>query len=137
MPSFTCSRQLATFEAGRVEDHGSALPREILEVFDDFEWQTQVDEANRLQECSPTLSVKNVDADSEFGLSAVGDSSNFTFITFYFYRGILKSFFGLIKRPAVISVPEVELSFAQARCLLESFLSGDHDSILQGLESAA
>jgi hypothetical protein len=137
MPSFTYSRQLANFEAGQVEDHGCALPREILDVFDFFEWPTQVDEANRLQQCSPTLSVKNIDADSELGLAAVGDSKDFAFLTFYFYRGIRKSFFGLMKRPAVLSTPEVELPLAAARQLLESFLSGNHDSVLNSLESAA
>jgi len=137
MPSFTYSRQLANFEAGRVEDHGCALPREILDVFDRFEWPTQVDEANRLQQCSPTLSVKNIDARSELGLVAIGDSKDFAFLTFYFYRGIRNSFFGLRKRPAVLSAPEVELSLAAARDLLESFLSGNHDSVLNSLESAA
>lgn len=109
----------------RVEDRGRATSREILEAFDAFDWSSQVAEANRIQKCSPTFSVRDAESNRLLWVSACETPAGMRFVSSYTYEGE-KSLFGLFERTAQISPKTRELTLDEARRAQELFVAGDH-----------
>jgi hypothetical protein len=130
MATYSYSVQTAEFDPSRVDERGTANAREILAGFDAFDWPGQVDAANRLQKCSPTFSVKDVDEDRLLWVSGIGDSSGVSFINGYTYIGEIRRMFGLVRSRGPVGAPTRELSLAEARQAVELFTRAEHERLL-------
>ncbi len=130
MPTYSYKLEYAN---EHVDDKGVGTPREILAAFDEFDWPGQISEANRLERCSPTLSVEDVDSERLFWVSGCGTPEEFTFVNHYTYPGRIKRLFGLIQYSGIVDAPTHDLSPADARRAIESFLDANHEELLRVL----
>jgi hypothetical protein len=133
LPTCSYNLQFAEFDLDQVEGRGVASSADILAGFDTFAWAEQVDAANRLEKCSPTFSVFDVESDRLLWVSAVGEPDGFTFVNAYTFQGEVRGFLGLSRRRGPISAQTHELSLAEARRAIELFILGEHEALLQHL----
>jgi hypothetical protein len=131
MLTFSYNLQYAEFDDDQVDDKGVAPARDILVAFDAFDWRSQVETASRLQKCSPTFSVVDIDSDRLFWVSGCGDANGLTFVNAYTYQGERRRFFGLSRSRGPVSPETRELSLEEARRGIELFLKGDHEGLLR------
>ena len=129
MATYSYSVQTAESDPSQVDERGSASAREILAAFDDFDWPGQVDAANRLQKCSPTFSVKDVDESRLFWVSGIGDSRAISFINGYTYVADVRRLFGLVRSRRLVGAPTPELSLGEARQAVELFTHAEHERL--------
>jgi len=131
MTRYSYNLQLADFDHKQVDDRGVTAPRDIVSAFDAFDWPGQIEEANRLQNISPTFSVLDNESDRLLWLSGVGEPSEYYFIIGYSYQGEISSMFGFKRTRGTINAPTKDLSLDDARRAVELFVDGDHDRLYQ------
>ena len=102
---------------------------EILTLFDEFDWDGEVEKANKLGKCAPTISIE-ASGEKLIWVSGAGRRGSLEFVSDYSYPGIQKFLFGLIKREGIASVDARSFSRNQAREALSLFMQGNHDKLL-------
>ena len=110
---YSYSLQYAESDFDQVDDKGIAAPTDILAAFDAFNWPAQVREANQLQKCSPTFSVREVNGKRLFWVSAYGEP-DLMFVNQYSE-----------------SRSSRELSITEARRAVQLFVQGDHAGLVR------
>jgi hypothetical protein len=133
MPACEVSLQYAEFDHDQVDERGAATSNEILSAFDAFDWRQQVETANRLQKCSPTFSVRDIDSDRLLWVSGTGDPQGISFINAYTYQGEVRRFLGLFRSRGSVAAPTHELTLQEARRAVELFVRGEHEALLKHL----
>ncbi len=137
MANYRYSVQYGTSEIDEVEDRGVASSSEIEAAFHAFDWPGEVKNANRIERCSPTFSVQDVDSGRELWVSAHGDPTSFIFVSHYSYIKRVKKWFGLSEGDAHRSPNcRQDLSLGEASEAVRFFLAERHEELL-ALVSAA
>ena len=131
VPTCSYNLQLAHHAHQESDEKGIAPASEILAAFDAFDWPGQVAEANRIQEISPTFSVRDVDHDRLFWVSGCGSPEEFEFVCDYTYIGTKSKLFGLLKSQGPVGPTTRDLTFEEARRGIEFFVDGRHDDLLR------
>ena len=131
--TYAFSLQYAEFDPDQVDERGSASATQILAAFDAFDWPGQVEAANRLQKCSPTFSVRDLDSTRLLWVSGTGEPEQISFVNAYTYEGEVRRFLGLSRGAGPVAAPTHELSVEEARRAVELFVRGEHEALLQHL----
>jgi hypothetical protein len=111
------SLQYAESDFDEVDEKGVAAPADILAAFDAFDWLAQVREAEQLQKCSPTFSVRETDGKRFFWVSAYG-APDLKFVNEFSDSRATR-----------------ELSLTEARRAVQLFIEGDHSGLLALLKA--
>ena len=97
--------------------------KEALDLFDEFDWEGQAAEAEKLQKVSPTLSIQ-AENDNDFVWVSVGmePSGSLFFVTdCAVQKGMKSILFGIIKRPNFVGSYNDGASEEMARNVIEEF----------------
>ncbi|MBT1063508.1 hypothetical protein KJY73_07975 [Bowmanella sp. Y26] len=104
-------------------------PMDALAAFDDFDWELQVEEANRVQKCAPTISLI-LEVDKEFiWVSAGGDRQSMFLYSEYHFPGEVGAWFGLSKKQGTVSLFNQSFSKENASKALELFIKKDNSAL--------
>jgi len=114
--SVTC--QYAHHDHSESEDLGNKRALEVLQIFDQFPWSEQVEEANRLEKCSPTLSVDDKANRRLIWVSAYGAAAELVYVSECSFPGMKKALFGLIERTGIVAFQKDGFTQNQARLLI-------------------
>jgi len=127
---FEVSCQYAHHNANESVSFGSMLPDSVLRAFDEFDWQGQVIEANRLQGISPTFSVEDPSEKRLIWVSGYGKPERIKFVSECTVRRAKKVFFGLMERERAVEIGHTEtFTRDQARRVLELFMSDSESEL--------
>lgn len=133
MTTYSYSLQYAHFDFDEEDDQGASSSGDILSAYDGFDWPTQVMEAEKaenLQKCAPTFTVKDLDRDRLFWVSAYGIPDEYQFVCYYSYFGEKSILFGLFKKKGQIAPNTRELSPEEARRAVRFFVTDDDSALL-------
>ncbi|MCB1647269.1 MAG: hypothetical protein KDI36_17535 [Pseudomonadales bacterium] len=97
--------------------------KEALDLFDDFDWEGQAVEAQKLQKVSPTLSIQAENGDDLVWVSVgMNPGGSLFFVTeCTVQKGMKSILFGLIKRPNYVGSYNDGASKEMARKVIEEF----------------
>lgn len=111
------------------EDVPISNPLDVLIAFDDFDWDLQVEKANRIQKCAPTISLI-LKADKELiWVSAGGDKQSMFFVSECYFPGEVSAWFGLSKKQGTVRLFTQSFSKETARRALELFINKDNSAL--------
>ena len=102
---------------------------EILSAFDGFDWSGQVEQANQLQKCSPTLSLIFERNKHMIWVSGFGADSPIGFVSECCFPGEVPKFWGFGSKPGTVSLYAQNFSFEQARKALEHFVKKEYEAL--------
>lgn len=111
--------QYAHHSHNESETKRSVTPDEALEAFDQFDWEGEVEKANKLQKCSPTLSVLVNGTDEMVWVSACGDQCNLEFVSECYFPGEVSKWFGLSRSQGIVNLNTQTFNKSQARKAVE------------------
>lgn len=124
---YSVSCQYAHHQHEESTDLGVMNAVDALRTFDDFKWSEQLEEANHLQKCSPTVSIKA--GERLIWVSVYGAPAAPTFVSECSFPGVKKKLFGLMQVRGTVNLHADELTFEQSRTAVELFLNGDEDAL--------
>ncbi|MEJ2419501.1 MAG: hypothetical protein P8Y45_21765 [Exilibacterium sp.] len=90
-----------------------------LVAFDQFDWEGEVEKANELKKCSPTLSVLVNSTDEMVWVSGCGDKNNLEFVSECYFPGEVSKWFGLSKSQGIVNLSAQSFTKSQARKAVE------------------
>ncbi|WP_299977321.1 hypothetical protein [uncultured Pseudoteredinibacter sp.] len=102
---------------------------DALNAFEQFDWDGEVEKANQLNNCSPTLSILVNGSSEMIWVSGVGSHKCSAFTSECCFPGEVKRLFGLYKSQGTISLYSDCLNKAKAREAIELFLEKDYKGL--------
>lgn len=102
---------------------------EALTAFDEFDWVGEVDKANELQKCSPTITLLFDSQKHLIWVSAFGDNNDLNFVSECYFPGEVSGFLGFGKKPGTVNLSAGNFSSKQAREALHLFISNSHEEL--------
>ena len=118
---YSVSCQYAHHEHHESTQLGVMAAADVLRCFDEFNWEDQVLEANRLGKVSPTLSVEDKTNDRLIWVSGYGER-DITFVSECRFTGLTRRLFGLLG-PGTVTLHTQRFNGKEARRALELFMS--------------
>ncbi|MEP7706826.1 hypothetical protein [Paraglaciecola sp. 25GB23A] len=106
-------------------DKPIANPMDALTAFDNFDWDTQVEDANRLNKCAPTISLVYEKDKKLIWVSAGGDKRSMFFVSECYFPGEVSAWFGFSKKQGTVSLFTQSFSKENARKAIELFIKED------------
>ena len=89
---FSYSAQYAHFESNQIEQKGACSLEGFLGEFENFNWLEQLEEANKNQKVSPTLSLRYNPTNHEMGISIMGkNAKEYSYLVFFGKFGDMNS----------------------------------------------
>src|SRR5262249_44796949 len=125
MQTFTVSVQHAHHQHDEMDNLGTLVPEQVLDAYDQMNWEQEASQAQELQRVSPTFSVQR--GDELLWVSVCGVAPNIEFVSDYSYRGEVRRLFGLLKYQGTISKDRQDLKPAQARQAIAAFVAEDRE----------
>ena len=104
-------------------------PDEAIAAFDKFDWPSEVEKANEMQKCSPTLSVLVNGLEEMVWVSGCGDVNNIEFVSECCFPGEVSKWFGLSKAQGTVNLSAQSFSKSQARKAVELFVNKNYESL--------
>ena len=130
--TFKVTCQYAHQDHNESTDLGLMSPAEVLRCFDEFDWEHEITEANRLGKVSPTLSVEDAANRRLIWVSGYDDPKSPTFVSECTFPGMKKRLFGLLGEGlGVVELHTQEFDSRQARRALELFVSNNEAGLRQ------
>jgi len=111
--------QYAHHSHDEFETQSNVSSGEALIAFDKFDWEGEVEKANELQKCSPTLSVLINGTEEMVWVSVCGGKSNIQFVSECYFPGEVSKWFGLSKVQGTVNLSNQSLSKVQARMAID------------------
>ena len=111
------------------EDKPISKAEDALKAFDDFNWEDQVEKANELQKCSPTLALLLDNHEHMIWVSVVGSKSSYHFVSQCRYLGEVSSFLGFGKKQGAVTLDASSFTKEQARKAISLFISSSYDEL--------
>lgn len=134
---FEVSAQYAHHEHSESTALGAKSSSEVLRCFDEFNWEREISEAERLERVSPGLSVEDAASKRLIWVSGYGDPKSPTFVSECSFPGMRKRLFGLLgEGMGIVELHSGDFDTAQARQALEFFVSNDEAALRQLYKSA-
>ncbi|VUD67649.1 hypothetical protein TDB9533_03909 [Thalassocella blandensis] len=121
--------QFAHHSHSESETKSSVSSEEVIAAFDNFNWPNEVEKANKLHKCSPTLSILANGPEEMVWVSGYGDANNIEFVSECYFPGQVSKLFGLYKGPGTVNLSTQSFSLAQARKAIELFLYKNYDGL--------
>lgn len=103
--------------------------QEVLKAFDEFDWNGEVQKANELKKCSPTLTLLLDSHEYMIWVSAWGEKNVGGFVSECHFPGEVSGFLGFGKKQGVVSLHANNFSTKQAREALSLFIAGSHSEL--------
>ena len=119
---YQVSCQYARHNSSERHELGQMGASEALRAFDDFAWEREVEDANRLQNVSPTISVEDNAARRLIWVSVCGDARELAFVSECRIIG-RKRLFGVFQWEGVVRLHRDGFTIKGARRALKLFLS--------------
>lgn len=121
--------QFAHHTHDEFEEKNNLSPSEMLQEFDDYDWDAETERALELEKVAPTLSIESRSKDKLIWVSSVGSRGNLEFISECHFPGEVSAWFGFGKKLGVVSLETQTFSKSEARKALELFLNKDFDQL--------
>ncbi|MFL0803855.1 MAG: hypothetical protein K6L81_09055 [Agarilytica sp.] len=102
---------------------------DAIAAFDQFEWESEVNKANELQKCSPTLSVIIDGRDEMVWVSGYGEGSDLQFVSESHFPGEVSKWFGLSKSLGTVNLHTQTFDKAQARKAIELMIAKNYEGL--------
>lgn len=99
------------------------------EIFDDFDWDSEVRKLNEFKKCSPTLTVLTNGQDEMVWVSGYGDAGSVQFVSACYFPGEVSKWFGWSKAHGTVNLHTEYFSKAQARKAVELFVAKRYDKL--------
>jgi len=125
--NYSVSCQYAHHQHEESSHLGVMNEADVLRAFDAFAWSEQVREANRLQKCAPTFSIRA--AERLIWVSAYGEPAAPVFVSECSFPGAKRILFGLMQVQGTVHLHADEWTLEQSRRAVERFLSGEEDAL--------
>ncbi len=90
-----------------------------LEAFDQFDWESEVEKAKKLQKCSPTLSVLVNGTNEMVWVSGCGHQNGIEFVSECYFPGEVSKWFGISKSQGIVNLSAQGFTKSQARKSIE------------------
>ena len=104
-------------------------PEDALVAFDEFNWGGEVEKANELQKCSPTITLLFNSKEHMIWVSGCGDKNNLNFVSECSFPGEVSGFLGFGKKQGIINLGTGAFSLKQAREAISLFISNSHEEL--------
>jgi hypothetical protein len=111
------------------EDRSISSASQGLTAFDAFDWGHEVEKANELQKCSPTLSLLIAVKDHMIWVSAYGDKNDPKFVSECHFPGEISGFLGFGKKQGIVNLHTDSFSKAQAREAISLFITNSEKEL--------
>lgn len=102
---------------------------QILNAFDQFDWEGEIMRANELQKCSPTLTVLINGQSEMIWVSGLGETGSIEFVSECYFPGEVSKWFGLSKCQGIVNLHTQSFSKLQAREAIELMVAKHYDEL--------
>lgn len=134
---FTYDMQYGGDPHDKYDQKGETNYEDFMSAFENFPWFDELDKANANPgNCSPTLSVKNVQDETDFWVSMAGTRDSYGYLVGNVYFKLKKGFLGFGKAK---TIKWVEIYLTEDKQLVKGFyklyFDKNNDKLLAGLRA--
>ena len=128
--------QYAHHSHSESEDKKIESASEALKAFDEFDWASEVEKANELQKCSPTLTLSLNGQENMIWVSACGSKNDLSFISECYFPGEVSGFLGFGRKQGIVNLSTGNFSKSQAREAINLLISNSDKELRQIYKNA-